>query len=178
MWNRRDLPASCVATSLFPPAFVLPQTSVLPLSISLSRMTLVSCSKGFGVEPSLGVEAIIPKLQYSTHKSQKKGRQSVRRQDAKATYPCELTPLAPAMAVMVPCAKVGATRGEARATRATNDFEKNMVLVLWYKVTAEGLRSDKEGITEMNDGWRMEDKKPCMNRPAAKRGKGTCPKKM
>lgn len=145
--------ASCVATSLFPPAFVLPQTSVLPLSISLSRMTLVSCSKGFGVEPSLGVEAIIPK-------------------------PCELTPLAPAMAVMVPCAKVGATRGEARATRATNDFEKNMVLILWYKVTAEGLRSDKGGITEMNDGWRMEDKKPCMNRPAAKRGKGTCPKKM
>jgi hypothetical protein len=56
-WNK---PASCEATSLFPPAAVRPQAPVFPEEISLSRMTLVSCSNGLGEEPVRGVVAIIP----------------------------------------------------------------------------------------------------------------------
>lgn len=44
----------------------------------------------------------------------------------------------------MPCAKLGATREEARETRAMNDLEKNITLAWWYKSTAEGMRRDAD----------------------------------
>jgi hypothetical protein len=66
---------------LFPPAFVLPHTPAFPELISLSRIIEVSCSKGTGRAPFLGVDAIIPN-------------------------PAAWTPFAPVTPVIVPCPNI------------------------------------------------------------------------